>query len=102
VDGIRRLCGEVALEREVALLRGEIVGERADAGRADAEAEGRRGDGEERRSREREAERRTPQYAVDDRAPEPAFRVCPLDRAPADERQPDGVDAVVEQPEQSG
>ena len=60
---------------------------------------GRR-DGHECGGADREADCGPAQDAIDDRAPYPAFRVRPLHRPPADDRQTDGVHAVLQQPEQ--
>jgi hypothetical protein len=57
VRGVRGLRGEVALQREVALLGGKVVGERADPCRADAESEGGQRGGDERAGGQGEAQR---------------------------------------------
>ena len=62
--------------------------------------EDRRREGEQHGDRQSQAEPRPPQHAPHDRAPEAPFGVGCLERAPADERDPQRVDAVAEQPQQ--
>src|SRR5215813_9973051 len=91
---------EVALGGREALLGCEPVGHCGDAARADVQADDRRGGDEQRRNRQRQAQPGSAQHGAHDRAPQAALWIGGLQRAPADHRNPQSVDAVAEQPEQ--
>ena len=95
LNRVDALIGEVALDRDEALLRSEVVGERADARGADLEAQHRQREQKEGDRRECEAQRRPAKHASHDAAPERALAV----RSPADERDPQPVDPVLEDSE---
>ena len=100
--GSRVLHGEGALQQDEALLRGQARRQRADAVRADVEAEDRCGEREHRTGGDRERQRRPAQHSFHDTAPEAALRRVGAAEVPAQNRDRERIDAVADEAEQCG
>ena len=97
VGALRR---ERPLEREVALLRGQVVRQGGDAAGADVEAEDGDGQREHQPGAEDEAQHGSAQDGLDDRSPEAALGAVGAAEVAAEDRHAQAVDAVAEQAEQ--